>query len=126
MTKYEEIKEIIQNQNLEVKPLVMSEDNLVVTVSDTLKLTFYEDKNILDLYINEYYFGNLHQQDMAIIMRELFKDNKVFIQFRKPRGLRKVYFKIEVKEEYQKNEHKYLNYRGIKIFTKDSVILDRY
>jgi hypothetical protein len=126
MTKFEEIKAILRNENHLVEAVNQLDDNLIVEISETLKLTFYEYKNTLDLYINEYYFGNLFQQNLTIIIRELLKDNKTFIQFRKPRGIKKTYFKIEVDEEYQKNESKYLAYRGIKIFTKDKVILDRY
>lgn len=126
MTKFDEIKKILDDQNHQVQSLHQENDNLIITISKTLTLTFYENENILDLYINEYYFGNLYQQDMEIIIRELLKDNKVFIQFRKPIGLRKVYFKIEVIEEFQKNKKKYISNRGIKIFTKDKVIVDRY
>ncbi len=101
--------------------------NLVIRLSKMIQVILHRQDRMLDMYINNFHFGDISKNEITLLFRSLLKEDKVFIEYRRPKGLYvKEYFKIMNIEEYNKKKTKLTKRRGTKIYTHDELIIDLY
>ena len=127
MSNYNTIIEQLQSATIITDNYEIKDDILIIDISPYVVVILSKDNNKVDMYINNQYFGNLDYQNIDILFKALLKEDKVFIEYRKPIGFyQKEYFKIETLEWFNKRREKLLKRRGTKIYTLNEVIMDLY
>ena len=127
MNNYDKIIKQLQESNIITDNYSITDGNLIITLSPYLEVILSNDKNKVDMYINNYHFGNLDHQNIDVLFTALLKEDKVFIEYRKPIGFyQKEYFKIETLEWFEKRKEKLLKRKGTKIYTLRELLTDLY
>ncbi len=123
---YKKVEIIFYGNNLSFQSIEEYQDNLVITVSDIMVLTLFQGKTVLDLYINEAYFGDISNQNLEPFFTSIMNNGFVFVFYRKPKGIRKIVYSTETKDWYERNKSKLQKERGIKVMTMNEVLIDTY
>lgn len=127
MDKYNNVINLLKDNKIIYDNYQVVNDNLVIQLSKMIQVILHKQDQMLNMYINNYHFGDVSKNDTALLFRALLKEDKVFIEFRRPRGLYvKEYFKIMNVVEYNKKKTKLLKRRGTKIYTHNELIIDLY